>query len=263
MRRIMFWSMLVLGFVSCSKEEPLKFEDYTALRAHLRAHFEVFALSEVLTKYVDYNEDTSNFKNIEGGLIDTLKHTGDLVYNDSRQRNGDIIATYDLLLSNPANTFNFTFNYYRDSLHITGNLQMIEQFVLNKKPKKAITGVIQISTLDGTVSQHTVDMVQTPLNLGNSNDFQYTGSIRTKLNNGDTAYSYTIVPIENTFWDGTSNLSFIRPWFGESTLFTSKQHSKGRMIWGYKRDYQFRDDFLYIGFPEQNDLQLNMRMQLY
>lgn len=254
-------TVILLG--NCTKEKSLVYEDYTALRAHLRAHFEVFALSEVLTKYVDYNEDLTNFVNIEGGIIDTLKHTGKLDYRDSRERNGEITITYDFNLGYPANTFNYQINYYRDSLHITGKLTLKEQFVLNKIPKKIITGEIQIETLEGTISKHLIDMVHIPVNTGNSGDFQYTGSIKTSLNNGDTAYSYTIVPIENTGWDGSNNFHFIRPWFGESTLFTSKQKGKGRMVWGYKRDYQFRDDFLYIGFPEFNDLQLNMRMQLY
>lgn len=263
MYKFMIILIAIGGLVNCTKEKPLNFEDYSVLRAHLRAHFEVFALSESLSKYADYSEDTSNFKNIEGGVIDTLKHSGMLKYNDSRDRNGNIIITYDHSLADSANTFNLLVNYFRDSLHIMGKLLVKEELVVNKKPKKKITGEIKIETLTGITSVHQIDMEQHPMNLNNSNDYQYFGSIFTKLNTGDTAMSFTLVPIENTNWDNNSNLDYIRPWFGESTLFTSQNIGKGRMIWGYKRDYQFRDDFLYIGFPQDNDLQLNMRMQLY
>ncbi|MCC7299340.1 MAG: hypothetical protein IT244_13480 [Bacteroidia bacterium] len=261
MKYLIIPTFIIIGLFACTKEEPLKYNDYTALRSHLRAHLEVFALSESLSQQLEYNI-TTNYLNIEGGSIDTLKLVGDILkYKDSRQRKGKILITYDYTLSAPINTFTFDLDYYRDSFHVTGTIKIKELSVpINDAQPKNITGTINFEYLDGKTVVNTIDMVQKP--LGRS-DYEYTGNIHTKVSNGDSAYSTTIVPIKNTYWDGSNNFSFIRPWFGENELHTSQQKGKGRMIWGYRDDYQFRDDYLYIGFPQDNDLQLNMRMQLY
>lgn len=261
MKKISIYFSCLLFFFACTKEKPLVYRDYTALRSHVRAYFEVFALSESLSQQLEYNTVT-NYVNIEGGTIDTLKLIDNtLKYNDSRQRKGNILITYDYTLSAPINTFTYYLDYYRDSFHVTGEIKIKELSVpINKVQSKKITGTISFKYLDGTTAVNTIDMIQKPLSIG---DYEYTGNLRSTISNGDTAYSENIIPMQNTAWDGSNNFSFIRPWFGESTLYSSKQKGKGRMIFGYRKEYQFRDDYLYIGFPQDNDLQLNMRMQLY
>jgi hypothetical protein len=258
--RLLFLMLIgSLVLFSCTKEKPLQYGDYTAIRAHLRAHLEVFALTESLSKQIEF-QGTENFKLKDGGAVDTLLLKGVLDYNDSRPRQGDFIITFDKPLTDTDNLFRFNVNYYRDSLHITGYLDILEIAITNKIATKQVRGELQLVSLDGTTSKHIVDFTQLPQGVY---DFEYSGNLRTQLNTGDTAYSETVVPIKNTAWDGSNLFSFIRPWFGESSLYTSKQKGPGRMIWGYRAEYQFRDDFLYVGFPEDNDLQLNMRMQLY
>jgi hypothetical protein len=259
MRKLFFITAWIVVLASCTKEKPLEFGDYTALRSHLRAHFEVFALTESLSKHTEFG-GLDSVKQIEGGAIDTLRFIGSLKYNDSRSRNGRFQVTFDQTFAAPNNHFHFELDYYRDSLHITGYLDVEETAVNQLLATKHITGVLEVETRDGIKSTHEIDMVQKP---EGQYDYEYTGKLNTKLSSGDTAFSETLVPIKNTAWDGSNLFSFIRPWFGESTLYTSKQKGKGRMVWGYRPEYQFRDDFLYVGFPEDNDLQLNMRMQLY
>ncbi len=261
MKKITNIFILLILFGACKKDVPQP-NDYTELRAHVRGYFEVFAVSEILTNRFEFLQLDSFFNKVSGQ--DSFISNGIFNYNDGRRRIGQFNFGFKNILADSNTTYNCHFDYFRDSIAIKGQLKIQSMgFIPNTtKTKKSIKGKLIFKYNTATEATVVYDLIQIPTN--NQRNYSYEGQISTTLNNGKTAKTNITVPIENVSQSksGAFNLNFIRPIFGQGSLTTSSQKGVGVMIFGYDPN-GFEDDFLYIGFPEDNDLQMNMRMQLY
>ena len=55
-KKLVIWTLAILALINCTKEKPLQFKDFAAIRAHLRVHLEIFAITESLSHQIDYNK---------------------------------------------------------------------------------------------------------------------------------------------------------------------------------------------------------------
>lgn len=260
MKLFFYLSVVFLLLCQSCKKDALVAQDYTELRAHVRGFFEVFALSEIITNQFEFNVIDSFY---ESKGMDSFYADRVFPYEDGRDRKGKASFSFKNALASDSTVFTNYYDYYRDSIHITGKLVVAEisRIPGSVRTKKSISGALNFKYINGTVADVSYSMIQTP--TSDKREYIYSGSIHTHLNNGKTASTIITVPIKNTGKDpGGSYLKTTRPYFGQGILRTSSQKGSGVLIFGYDKN-GYTDDFLYIGFPDDNDLQLNMRMANY
>lgn len=251
---------------SCSKDPLPKGANYIETRHSMRILLETTTIMECITNYMHYGVQ-ENFSLITDGMSstpDTLVLSAGPYNNDARTRTGSLLLTFTGDLKDDNNNLITSFDYYRDSMHITGSL--VYQNTTDSLVKNII-GEINIVYLDGNKVSAAFSYVQIH-SLGNQQFpkgyYEYTGSFEGQDHTSQSIFSANIheplILYECNNYGSTNestyHIQYIQ--YGNMILKTTAQ-GEGAMWFGYNGSC---DKYVVVLWDEK-EIQLNMNMDLY
>lgn len=245
---IVLVSCLVL--VSC-KKEILKADDFVETRHALRSYIELATITECVSNYLNQTDTVGFSENGNQAVLNTGPYN-----KDNRVRIGTMTLNYIANAPNPKDTIEVLFDYWRDSMHVVGNLLYVP---LAEPSARAIAGTFNMKYKDGNNTNVNFDLRQ----VKKSGYYGYTGTV-----NGSDIYSNsfksTVVDtiktsICNNYGtnnDSKTGVNYLQ--YGKINLNTIKQ-GEGNLWFGYNGTC----DVYCVVIWEAIDLQLNLDMVNY
>lgn len=242
--------ILCLTLVSC-KKEPLKSDDFVETRHALRSYIELATITECVSNFLNETDTVGFVENGNQAVLNSGPYN-----NDDRVRIGSMTLNYIANSANPKDTIEVLFDYWRDSMHVVGNLLYVP---VPGSSERAIAGTFNLKYLDGNSTTINVDLKQ----FKSTNSYGYTGIV-----NGtdvfSNAFQSTIVDTVKTSVcnnggttnDAKYNVNYLQ--YGKINLTTQKQGT-GNLWFGYNGTC----DVYCVVIWEAIDLQLNLDMVNY